>query len=131
MGLDSRIGRKFLDTGVGYGGSCFPKDLMAFCAMAQKLGYDFKLLREVAEISRAQRERFLRKIREAVWVLKDKQVGILGLAFKPNTDDICESPAVYLIQEILREQARVKAYDSMAMAKAKELLQGVVYCSDP
>ncbi len=130
IGLDSRIGSGFLHAGVGYGGSCLPKDLKAFCRIAEQLGYDFRLLREVAAINEDQRARFLRKIRQAVWNLKGKTVSVLGLAFKPNTDDIRESPALEIIRELLREGASVRAYDPRAMEKARGALPQAAYCQD-
>ena len=130
IGLDSRIGSSFLQPGVGYGGSCFPKDLKAFYQIAEQLGYDFRLLREVEAINEDQKARFLRKIRRAMWNLKDKTVTVLGLAFKPNTDDIREAPALEVIRELLREGASVRAYDPCAMKKAQRVLPQVVYCED-
>ncbi len=125
MGADHRIGRAFLNAGIGYGGSCFPKDLSAFIRISDDLGYDFKLLKQVEEINRGQRERFLRKIRESLWVLRDKKIGVLGLAFKGNTDDVRSSVAIELVKEMVKEGAKVRAYDPKAMEKAAPMLPGV------
>jgi UDPglucose 6-dehydrogenase len=126
IGTDSRIGPRFLNPGIGYGGSCFPKDLMAFRAVAQENGYDFRLLDEVMRINEEQRRRFLRKVRAVLWTLRGKRLGVLGLAFKGGTDDIRESPALLLVQELLREQCQVRAYDPAAMEGAKEVLKSSV-----
>src|SRR5437762_10169726 len=94
MGMDTRIGRRFLDAGLGFGGSCFPKDLSAFVKISEQVGYDFRLLKEVQRINAEQMDRFLRKIADTLWVLKEKKIGVLGLAFKQNTDDVRMSPAI-------------------------------------
>ena len=131
MGLDSRIGPRFLNPGVGYGGSCFPKDLMAFRSVAKECGYDFRLLDEVIRINEDQRERFLRKVRSALWTLRGKRLAVLGLAFKGGTDDIRESPAIMIAQELVREGCQVVAYDPAAMDRAKEVLPAEVeYATD-
>jgi len=131
IGADSRIGPKFLNPGIGYGGSCFPKDLTAFRAVAKESGYDFRLLEEVIRINEEQRHRFLRKVRSVLWTLRGKRLGVLGLAFKGGTDDIRESPALLLVQELLREGCRVCAYDPAAMERAKEALgDGVEFGAD-
>ncbi|MFH1024631.1 MAG: UDP-glucose/GDP-mannose dehydrogenase family protein [Planctomycetota bacterium] len=128
MGLDRRIGRAFLDAGIGYGGSCFPKDVAAFAHAARELGYDFRLLREVERINRGQRRHALRKItRAAGGTLKGRTIAVLGLAFKPGTDDIRESPVLEILPELLRAGARVRAYDPRAMANVKRLLPRVRY----
>ncbi len=122
MGYDARIGRAFLDAGVGYGGSCFPKDVKAFAALAEELGVNFGLLREVDRINEARIERLMAKLREALWVLNGKQIGVLGLAFKPDTDDIREAPSARLIDRLLREtDMRLKLYDVKAMSAMREL----------
>jgi len=126
IGTDSRIGPRFLNPGIGYGGSCFPKDLMAFRSVAKENGYDFRLLDEVIRINEEQRHRFLRKVRAVLWTLRGKRLGVLGLAFKGGTDDIRESPALLLVQELLREQCQVCAYDPAAMEHAKEVLKSSV-----
>ena len=122
MGTDSRIGRRFLRPGVGYGGSCFPKDLMAFRAVARDCGYDFSLLDEVIRINEDMRQRFLRKVRQALWTLKGKRLAVLGLAFKGGTDDVRESPALALVELLLKEGSEVVAYDPAAVERARETL---------
>ncbi len=131
MGYDHRIGRAFLDAGVGYGGSCFPKDITAFVRIAREEGYEFHLLEEVARINDGQRDVLLRHLKDALWVLGGKTIAILGLAYKPNTDDVRESPAVPIIHRLLREGAAVRAYDPAAEANARQILPDVIYCPDP
>jgi UDPglucose 6-dehydrogenase len=132
IGTDSRIGKRFLNPGIGYGGSCFPKDLTAFRAVARECGYDFRLLDEVIRINEEQRQRFLRKIRSALWTLRGKRLGVLGLAFKGGTDDIRESPALLLVQTLLQEGCTVAAYDPAAMDRAREILPAKVeFVADP
>jgi UDPglucose 6-dehydrogenase len=126
IGTDSRIGPRFMSPGIGYGGSCFPKDLMAFRAVAKESGYDFRLLEEVNRINEDQRHRFLRKVRSVLWTFRGKRLGVLGLAFKGGTDDIRESPALLLVQELLREGCHICAYDPAAMERAKEVLKSTV-----
>jgi len=128
MGLDKRIGRAFLNAGIGYGGSCFPKDISAFVHIADHLGYDFQLLKEVQRINAAQIQRFLKKIHDTVWIVKDKTIAVLGLAFKPNTDDMRLAPSIDIIQPLQKEGARIRAYDPKAMEKAKEFLPDIEYC---
>jgi UDPglucose 6-dehydrogenase len=130
MGLDKRIGTGFLNAGIGYGGSCFPKDLDAFIKIAEKLGYDFALLKVVEKINAEQKEFFLAKVRERLWILKDKTVGVLGLSFKPDTDDIRNAPSLDIIRALQAEGAQVKAYDPSAMPKAKKALENVKFCRD-
>jgi UDPglucose 6-dehydrogenase len=122
IGTDSRIGPRFLNPGIGYGGSCFPKDVMAFRAVARECGYDFRLLDEVMRINEDQRDRFLRKVRSALWTLRGKHLGILGLAFKGGTDDIRESPALFLVQALLQEGCKITAYDPAAMERTQEVM---------
>jgi UDPglucose 6-dehydrogenase len=132
IGSDSRIGARFLKPGVGYGGSCFPKDLAAFRAVARECGYDFRLLDEVIRINEEQRHLFLRKVRSALWTLKGKRLGVLGLAFKGGTDDIRESPAILLVQTLLQEGCSVAAYDPAATERAREVLGSKVqFVSSP
>ncbi len=128
MGLDKRIGRAFLNAGLGYGGSCFPKDLSAFVHIAEQLGYDFRLLKEVQRINAEQIQRFLKKIHDTLWIVKDKTIGVLGLAFKPNTDDMRLAPSIEVIRALQKEGARIRAYDPKAMEKAKEVLPDIEYC---
>jgi UDPglucose 6-dehydrogenase len=126
IGSDKRIGRNFLNAGVGYGGSCFPKDIAAFIAIADQLGVPFDLLKEVQRINRAQRDYFIAKIREALWVLKDKKIAVWGIAFKADTDDVRTSVAVDIINVLVKEGAIVTAYDPKGMEKALEykLIEG-------
>jgi len=131
MGLDSRIGMKFLNAGVGYGGSCFPKDVSAFLEISRELGYDFDLLEEVIRINKIQRSLFIRKIKKAMWIVKDKTFAVLGLSFKPNTDDMREAPSIDIINSLLEEGASVKAYDPVAMELSKDIFgDRITYCSD-
>ncbi len=122
IGLDSRIGPKFLRAGLGYGGSCFPKDVAAFHWVAQQQGLDFQLLEEVRRINDAQKDVFFNKVRAALWTLRGKRLAALGLAFKCDTDDIRESPALDVIQRLLDAGANVTAYDPAAMERAKAVL---------
>ncbi len=131
MGLDKRIGAQFLYPGVGYGGSCFPKDVSAFIKIAEELGYDFALLKEVEKVNADQVDFFLSKIKETLWVLEGKVIGVLGLAFKPNTDDMRNAPSIAVVRRLLAEKAKIKAYDPKAMEKAKEDLPEIEYCKDP
>lgn len=130
MGLDRRISPEFLDAGVGYGGSCFPKDVKALAHMASMAGAHPQLLRAVMEINRDMRRLVLQKVRSALGSVEDRMIGVLGLAFKPNTDDLRESPAVEIIHLLKSEGARVKAYDPAANEAASALLPGVELCSD-
>jgi UDPglucose 6-dehydrogenase len=122
MGLDSRIGPKFLRPGIGYGGSCFPKDVAAFRSVADNLGIDFSLLGEVEKINVAQKKRFLSKVRSALWTLRGKKLAVLGLAFKGETDDIRESPAIDLVEMLLAEGCSIKAFDPAAVKRAQQEL---------
>ena len=126
IGTDSRIGPRFLNPGIGYGGSCFPKDLMAFRAVAREYGYDFRLLDEVIRINEEQRQRFLRKVRSALWTLRGKHLGVLGLAFKGGTDDIRESPAILLVQSLLQEGCKITAYDPAAQERARSVFKSSI-----
>jgi len=130
MGLDRRISPEFLDAGVGYGGSCFPKDVKALAHMASMAGAHPQLLRAVMEINRDMRRLVLQKVRGALGSVEDRTIGVLGLAFKPNTDDLRESPAIEIIHLLQSEGARVKAYDPAANAVAASVLPGVELCSD-
>ncbi len=120
IGTDKRIGRNFLNAGLGYGGSCFPKDVKAFIAIAEDLGTPFHLLKEVERINTHQLERFLKKVREALWVLRDKRIAVWGLTFKPDTDDVRNSVAIDLVNRLVAEGAIVTAYDPKGMEKALE-----------
>ena len=130
MGMDERIGRRFLNAGIGFGGSCFPKDLSAFIKIAEQIGFDFRLLKEVQRINAEQMDRFVKKITDTLWVLKDKKIGVLGLAFKQNTDDVRSSPAIELCQRLLKEGATLRVHDPKAMAKARALLPDVTFVED-
>jgi len=132
MGLDKRIGQAFLNAGIGYGGACFPKDLDAFIYICKRLGYDFELLKATREINRQQKNEFLNKIHDGLWVIKDKAIGVLGLAFKPNTDDIRNAPSLDIIDALIAQGARLKVYDPQAMKKTRGLLgERVKFCRDP
>ncbi len=131
MGLDSRIGEKFLKAGVGYGGSCFPKDVKAFYRIAEEHGLDFSLLKEVDRINSERAIRFVAKIKKALWNLKGKKIAVFGLAFKPNTDDVREAPSLRIIQLLLDEGAEVAAYDPKAMENAAKVLKRIEYASSP
>ncbi len=131
MGYDPRIGPSFLKAGLGFGGFCFPKDLQAFIQIAGKFNYDFALLQEVERINKDRPRRLVQKLEEALWVLKDKTIGILGLAFKPDTDDMRFAPSIEVIHLLQKEKAKVKVYDPVAMDKAKVILKDVEYGKNP
>jgi UDPglucose 6-dehydrogenase len=122
MGLDSRIGPKFLRAGLGYGGSCFPKDVAAFHWVAQQQGVDFQLLEEVRKINATQQEVFFNKVRAALWTLRGKKLAALGLSFKGDTDDIRDSPAIDVIKKLIAAGATITAYDPAASEKAQNVL---------
>ncbi len=122
IGLDSRIGPKFLRPGVGYGGSCFPKDVAAFRSVADQLGIDFNLLQEVEKINVQQKKRFLSKVRSALWTLRGKRLAVLGLAFKGETDDIRESPAIELVKMFIGEGCSIAAFDPAAIKRTEEIM---------
>jgi UDPglucose 6-dehydrogenase len=119
--MDRRIGRDFLNAGIGYGGSCFPKDIAAFITISERLGVPFNLLKEVQRINNAQKERFLKVIRETMWVLREKRIAVWGLTFKPDTDDVRSSVAIELVTALLRGGAHVVAYDPKGMQKARSI----------
>lgn len=121
IGMDRRIGRNFLNAGIGYGGSCFPKDIAAFIKISEQLGVPFTLLKEVQRINASQKDRFLGALREALWVLREKKIAVWGLTFKPDTDDIRSSVAIDLVADMLREGAHVTVYDPKGMEKAREV----------
>lgn len=133
IGMDKRIGRNFLNAGIGYGGSCFPKDIAAFIAISENLGVPFTLLKEVQRINKTQRDRFIAKIREALWVLKDKKIAVWGLTFKPDTDDVRSSVAVEVVNDLVAEGAEVTVYDPKGMEKAAEfkLVEGAQFAVSP
>jgi len=133
IGSDSRIGPRFLNAGIGYGGSCFPKDVQAFHVVSSQCNYEFGLLQEVMRINTEQRRRFIKKITKALWTLRGKKLGVLGLAFKKDTDDIRESPAIAVIESLLKEGAHIRAYDPAAIPKGRAALkmEGIDYADDP
>jgi len=133
IGMDRRIGRNFLNAGIGYGGSCFPKDIAAFIKISEQLGVPFHLLKEVQRINASQKDRFLSTIRDALWVLREKRIAVWGLTFKPDTDDLRSSVAIDLIADMLREGAHVSVYDPKGMEKAREMkeLAGATFANSP
>jgi len=122
IGMDERIGSRFLRPGIGYGGSCFPKDVAAFRSVAEQHGLDFNLLAEVEKINTLQKKRFLAKVRSTLWTLRGKKLAILGLAFKGDTDDIRESPAIELVKMFLEEGCSIAAFDPAAMKRTEQIL---------
>ena len=130
MGLDKRIGRSFLNAGIGYGGSCFPKDVDAFIRLSEKSGYRFNLLNEVRNVNEQQKAYFVKLIEDKLWNLKDKVIGVLGLAFKPETDDMRNAPSIDIVAALQKEGAQVKAYDPQAGHHAKNIFKGVTLCPD-
>ncbi|MBW2063396.1 MAG: UDP-glucose/GDP-mannose dehydrogenase family protein [Deltaproteobacteria bacterium] len=130
MGLDGRIGQKFLHPGPGYGGSCFPKDTRAIVKLAESHGYQFKIVKSVIEVNEEQYKRMVNKAKKVMGALEDKHLGVLGLTFKPNTDDIRESPAIKIIGELQREGARISAFDPAGMENARKILRDVTFVQD-
>jgi UDPglucose 6-dehydrogenase len=131
MGLDPRIGGQFLKAGLGFGGFCFPKDIQAFIQLSSSVGVDFEILKAAERVNKARIDRFLQKVKQALWVVRGKRIAVLGLAFKANTDDIRFSPAIEVIRRLIEEGAQVHASDPEAMEKAKSVLQGVTFHADP
>lgn len=132
IGSDSRIGPEFLRAGIGYGGSCFPKDVAAFRAVTHEFGFEFPLLDEIKRINDEQRVRFINKVRSALRTLKGKKLAVLGLAFKDGTDDVRESPAIKVIEQLLEEKCQIKAFDPAAMDRARQILGSrITYAADP
>ena len=130
MGYDKRIGRAFLNAGIGYGGSCFPKDVKAFHYIGTKNGADFSLLEKVEQINNSRIDRFMEHVKEALWYLKNKKVAIWGLSFKPNTDDIREAPSIKVVKRLLEEGADIYAYDPKAMENFRKLFPDINYVND-
>jgi UDPglucose 6-dehydrogenase len=130
MGLDKRIGPKFLHPGPGFGGSCFPKDTRALVRVAEDADYDLRIVKTVIEVNNAQRQIMIDKIKEQVGDLKGKQIGVLGLSFKPNTDDMREAPSITIIEALIEAGAKIKAYDPVAMREAKKVLKHIEYCDE-
>lgn len=131
MGLDPRIGRQFLNAGLGFGGFCLPKDIQAFIRLAERAGMDFALLKEAERINRGRVDQFLDKVRNALWVVRDKHIGVLGLAFKPNTDDIRFAAAIEVIGGLRAEGAHISACDPAAIEKARAVFPDLKYSRDP
>jgi len=131
MGLDARIGPEFLRAGLGFGGYCLPKDIQAFVKLAERAGVDFGLLKEAERVNKRRMDQFLEKVRRALWVVKEKRIGVLGLAFKPNTDDIRLAPAIEVIRRLLAEGAEVRACDPQAMERARAVFPNITYERDP
>jgi len=131
MGLDPRIGPRFLDAGLGFGGFCLPKDVQSFIWLAERSGVDSGMLKEAERVNKRRIDLFLEKIRQSLWVVKDKQVGVLGLAFKANTDDIRFAPSLEIIRRLLAEGAQVRAYDQEAMDRTSAILSHVRYSREP
>lgn len=131
MGLDPRIGPSFLKAGIGFGGFCFPKDLAAFLRMGEKLGVHFNLLKEVLDANEGQKGYFVQKIENILWNLKDKTIGVLGLSFKPDTDDMRFAPSIAIIEALQKDGVQIQAYDPQAMPKAKEIFKGIRYTRSP
>jgi UDPglucose 6-dehydrogenase len=130
MGYDKRIGRSFLNAGIGYGGSCFPKDVDAFVRLAEKSGYDFHLLKSVRQVNEEQKSAFVHLIEDKLWNLKDKTIAVWGLAFKSNTDDMRRAASLDIIEKLQSEGASIRAYDPKAMDNARRELKGVAFCKD-
>ena len=130
IGLDKRIGSKFLHVGPGYGGSCFPKDTLGLISVAKSVGYDLKIVKSTIEVNKQQKQLMVDKIKEACVDIKGKTIGILGLAFKPNTDDMRESAAVTIINKLQDAGAKIKVFDPVAMEEAKKIFKDVQYCQD-
>ena len=131
MGLDKRIGPQFLKAGVGYGGSCFPKDVDAFVQIADHLGYNFELLKEVQRVNKTQREHLMQKLQRELWVIQDKVVAVLGLAFKPGTDDVRESPSLYFVPQLIEAGAKLRLWDPVAEERFAQLYPQERYLKDP
>ena len=130
MGMDNRIGRKFLHPGPGYGGSCFPKDTRALTTVADQFGVETLIVDAVIEANERQREAMIPKVEKMVGDVKGKHIGVLGLSFKPETDDMRESPAIDIINGLIKRGASVKAYDPVAMDEAKHFLPDIAYAVD-
>jgi len=130
MGYDARIGKAFLHAGIGYGGSCFPKDVSAFIKIAEAIGYDFRMLKATETVNTAARESMIRKLESVLWTMKGKTIAVLGLAFKPNTDDLRNAPAIDIIGSLLERGAHVRATDPVAMDRMRTIYPNITYCKD-
>jgi len=131
MGMDPRIGPQFLRAGIGFGGFCLPKDVQAFIRLAEKAGVDFAMLKEAERVNKNRIDTFIARVRRALWIIKDKQIGVLGLAFKANTDDIRFSPAIEVIGRLRNEGARITASDPQAIERTQALFPDLKYSRDP
>ncbi len=131
MGYDDRIGRDFLNAGVGYGGPCLPKDVAAFIRISEEIGYNFELLKVVQKINDSQKQQIVGKLKGVLWNLSGKTIGILGLSFKPDTDDVREAPSIDIIKQLQKEGAKIKVYDPKAMDNARKIVRGVEFCQHP
>jgi len=131
MGLDRRIGSSFLSAGIGFGGSCFPKDLIAFIKMAEDAGYSFDLLKDTQKINREQKDMVIEKLKASLWNLKGKTIGILGLSFKPQTDDLRNAPALEIAEQLKTQGCHLRVHDPVSMGKAQSMLEGVSFAKDP
>jgi UDPglucose 6-dehydrogenase len=134
MGRDPRIGKEFLNAGLGYGGSCFPKDIKALTKIGEDMGVNMNLLKEAERVNHERTAIFVDKVKRALWILKDKRIAVLGLAFKPETDDIREASSIKIIRELIKEGSALRLYDPKAMDNMKEVFPAssqVVYCEDP
>jgi len=130
IGLDKRIGMHFLNAGVGYGGSCFPKDVSAFINISDHIGYDFKILKSIQEVNYEQHKVPVDKLKRALGDLKGRKIAMLGLTFKPDTDDLRNAPSLAIVKLLQQEGAEVRAYDPVSMKKAGELIKDVIFCKD-
>ena len=133
MGMDKRIGPYFLNAGVGFGGSCFPKDVLAFIHMAKEVGIDFNFLKEVYRINEEQRKRVVEKLKEILWNIEDKKIAVWGLSFKPNTDDLRNAPSIVIVEELLNSHAKVFVYDPVAIKNFKKIFgrnKGLFYAKN-
>ena len=130
MGLDHRIGSKFLHAGPGFGGSCFPKDLAALVQMGESVGYPMQIAGAAAAVNAQQRDRMVAKITDALGELSSATVALLGLSFKPNTNDLRESPALLIAQELMDQGVMVRAYDPVALEEGTKILPGIIPCSN-
>jgi len=131
LGTDQRIGKQFLQAGIGWGGSCFPKDVQGMIAISEQLGYDFQLMKAVWDINRQQTLHFLRRVEQRLGSLAGKRIGLLGLAFKPNTDDIRDAKSLIIIEEVARKGGKVRAYDPIAMDNVKRVHPNIEYADSP
>ena len=131
VGLDKRVGSSFLSPGPGFGGSCFPKDVKALIAISKQHGYDFKLLEDVEEINKNAMKDIVKKTEKMLGDINGKTIGILGLSFKPDTDDMRDAPSITIISELVKSGAKIKAYDPIAIENARRIIKNIEYCKDP